>query len=190
MGWGNGRTATGDPRQNEDHRSGSEGMNRRLTPRVSVRLGLLGNRLHARGLRALLTLRDLELDLLSFVEVLVSLAGDGAEVHEHIGATVIGSDEAVALLGAEPLHGPSRHTQSPPFLASGRYVCPSGTRWEPGRELLEANCDRCPREHHTRGGPPVNRANRPPADALERLRRAAGGRLRTGRDNDKRSNSG
>ena len=44
-------------------------------------------------------------------------------------------------------------------MPRGVNACPSGTRWEPGRELLEANCDRYPREHHTRGGPPVNRAD-------------------------------
>src|SRR5437764_7439091 len=75
-----------------------------------------GDEPNVRGLGALLPLRDLEFDLLVFLEVPVARALDGRVVHEHVRSTLLG-DEAVALLGAEPLHGASCHKRSPPFLA-------------------------------------------------------------------------
>src|SRR5215470_16491521 len=56
------------------------------------------------GLRPLLPLNDLELDLVPFSERLEARAVDRAEVHEHIGTT-LARDEAEALRVVEPLHG-------------------------------------------------------------------------------------
>src|SRR3954469_12934992 len=66
-------------------------------------------------LRALGTLRDVELDLLVLVQGLVPLALDGRVVHEDVVAAVLLCDEAEALLGVEPLHGALSHV--------ARYSC-------------------------------------------------------------------
>jgi hypothetical protein len=55
-----------------------------------------------------LALGDVELDLLPFLQAVVAAAGDRAEVHEHVLATLDG-DEAVALIAVEPLHSALRH---------------------------------------------------------------------------------
>src|SRR5674476_1001036 len=60
-------------------------------------------------LRALRTLGDVELNLLVLIERAVSAAGDGRVVREHVGAAVLGSNEAEALFSVEPLHGASCH---------------------------------------------------------------------------------
>src|SRR6187401_256404 len=60
-------------------------------------------------LRALGTLRDVELDLLVLVEGLVALRLDGRVVNEDVIAAVLLGDEAEALLGVEPLHGALCH---------------------------------------------------------------------------------
>src|SRR3954453_3975589 len=57
---------------------------------------------HRVGLRAFLALGDLELDPLAFFERLVAVGLDGAVVNEDVTAAIHG-DEAVALLGVEPL---------------------------------------------------------------------------------------
>src|SRR3954453_4809761 len=57
---------------------------------------------HRVGLRAFLALGDLELDPLAFFEALVAVGLDGAVVNEDVTTAVYG-DEAVALLGVEPL---------------------------------------------------------------------------------------
>src|SRR6266542_7029917 len=59
-------------------------------------------------LGSLLALGDVELDLLPFLQAAVAAAGDRAEVHEHVRAT-LDRDEAVALLAVEPLHCALRH---------------------------------------------------------------------------------
>src|SRR6266568_3877292 len=59
-------------------------------------------------LGSLLALRDAGLDLLPFLQAAVAAAGDRAEVHEHVRAT-LGRDESVALLAVEPLHRALRH---------------------------------------------------------------------------------
>src|SRR6266567_2905143 len=56
----------------------------------------------------LLALRDVELDLLPFLEAAVAATGDRADVHEHVRAT-LDRDETVALVAVEPLHGALRH---------------------------------------------------------------------------------
>src|SRR5581483_8864872 len=67
-----------------------------------------------RGLRALLPLRRLELDLRALGEGLEALAGDAGVVDEQILRSVIGGDEAVPLLVAEPLHSSSCHEFTSP----------------------------------------------------------------------------
>src|SRR3954447_3865645 len=62
-----------------------------------------------RRLRALRALRDLELNLLVLLERAVAARRDRGVVREDVGAAVLGSDEAEALLGVEPLHGANRH---------------------------------------------------------------------------------
>jgi Bacterial regulatory proteins, luxR family len=66
-------------------------------------------------LGSLLALRDVELDLLPFLETAVTAACDRAEVHEHIWAT-LDLDETVALVAVEPLHRALRHLD---LLCSG-----------------------------------------------------------------------
>src|SRR5262249_20726600 len=51
----------------------------------------------------------LEADLLAFDERLHARALDGADVHEHVLASVARLDEAVALLHVEELHGTCSH---------------------------------------------------------------------------------
>src|SRR5262245_41063686 len=100
-----------------------------------------------RGLRALLALTEVVLDLLGFIQVAVPITGDRAEVYEHICAAIVRSDEAEALLRAEPLHGSSCHCD-PSFLPAVRatFVLGGGRRDLPVvRELLVANRDRYPR---------------------------------------------
>src|SRR5690606_239303 len=61
------------------------------------------------GLRALLALRHLELDLLVVLEGAVARTLDLAEVREQVLAAVVGGDEAEALFSVEPLDGSSSH---------------------------------------------------------------------------------
>src|SRR6059058_3125118 len=65
----------------------------------------LSGRPYVRRLGALLPLGRLELDLCTFGEALEALAADAGVVDEQILRSVIGGDEAVPLLVAEPLHG-------------------------------------------------------------------------------------
>jgi hypothetical protein len=71
-------------------------------PRRPVR-GASTNDVYARGLRALLPLFDVEAHALPLVQRLVALALDRGEVHEHICPATVYRDEAVALVGVEPL---------------------------------------------------------------------------------------
>src|SRR2546423_5026129 len=71
---------------------------------------------HARRLETLGALVHIELDLLALLEGAITVHLDGAEVHEYVGAFGL-RDEAVALLGVEPLHCTGRHGGDPPSLA-------------------------------------------------------------------------
>src|SRR3954471_16457836 len=71
---------------------------------------------HVLGLRALLTLAQLELDLGALRERAEPVALDRAEVDERVSPAVIGSDEAEPLLVAEPLHDTSCHLYSRTLL--------------------------------------------------------------------------
>src|SRR5215212_12202039 len=82
----------------------------RIGPAVQL---VAGRRSYVDGLGALLTLGDVELDRLALVQGAIVL--DGAGVHEHVGAG-LGLDEAVALVGVEPLDGSTSHAACPPAL--------------------------------------------------------------------------
>src|SRR3954454_22446060 len=60
-------------------------------------------------LRALLALRDVEADLLAFLELAVAMGGDVRVVGEHDGAAAVLLDEAEALFRVEPLDGTGCH---------------------------------------------------------------------------------
>src|SRR5215204_3513588 len=66
-------------------------------------------------LHALLTLGRLVGDLGTLVEGLVAITRYTAVVHEEILATLVGGDEAVALIIVEPLYRSLGHIWSPPF---------------------------------------------------------------------------
>src|SRR5712691_1009403 len=60
------------------------------------------------SLGPLLALRDVELDLLPFLQAAVAATGHRADVHEHVRAA-LDRDETVALVAVDPLHGALRH---------------------------------------------------------------------------------
>jgi hypothetical protein len=70
-------------------------------------------------LHALLALGSLVGDLLAFFEGPEPAACYPAEVHEEVFATLIGGDEAVALLVVEPLDRSLGHIPKPAFLSLG-----------------------------------------------------------------------
>src|SRR5215218_2719551 len=51
-------------------------------------------------------------DLLTLSEAAHTRTVDGADVHEHILAALVGLDEAITLLFVEPLHSTGRHCMS------------------------------------------------------------------------------
>lgn len=72
---------------------------------------------YVRSLRSLLAFGDLELDLIAFLQTLVSFGSNCAVVHKNVGA-VIASDEAVSLCVIEPLYCSFQAFHlTPPFLA-------------------------------------------------------------------------
>src|SRR5207244_12186247 len=84
------------------------------------------------GLRTLVALNHLELDLLVLLQVAEPIAADLAEMHEHVG-TFLWLDETEALLGTEPLDGASCHCSFPPFLAACELPSFGGRRSSAGR---------------------------------------------------------
>src|SRR5829696_8701801 len=95
------------------------GLRQVLAPAVR----LVGDdRSHVGGLGALLTLGDVELDGLAFLQRAVAL--DGAGMHEHVVAG-FGFDEAVALVGVEPLNGSDSHAACPPSVTSEVSTTPA-----------------------------------------------------------------
>ena len=68
-----------------------------------------------RGLAGLAVGDDLIRDFLTLVEAVHAGALDGADVHEHILASIIRLDETKAFLAIEPLHGSLSHLR---FLLS------------------------------------------------------------------------
>src|SRR6266567_1550409 len=74
----------------------------------------------------LLALRDVELDLLPFLQAAVAATRDRADVHEHVRAA-LDRDETVALVAVEPLHSALRHLDL--------LGCGCGTRYGRGSAL-------------------------------------------------------
>jgi hypothetical protein len=74
------------------------GRRRYSTKETLRRLGDVG------GLRALLSLGDLELDLIAFLKTLVTLRRDRAVMHEDIRAAIVATYEAIAFGVIKPLH--------------------------------------------------------------------------------------
>src|SRR4029079_7758676 len=87
-----------------------------------------GDRSQVRGLGALLPLGHVELDLLVLLEVPVAGSRDRREVDEHVRATLLG-DEAIPLLGVEPLHDAGCHTAIPSFPGRPGFADPAA--WAP-----------------------------------------------------------
>src|SRR5215203_1653354 len=93
---------------------GGRPASRLATLRIGPAVRLVGGRRsYVDGLGALLALGDVELDRLALVQGAIVL--DGVGVHEHVGAG-LGLDEAVALVGVEPLDGSTSHAACPPAL--------------------------------------------------------------------------
>src|SRR3954466_1550292 len=87
----------------------SGGGSARLPPRRA------SDRANVLGLRALLTLRDVELDLLALKQLAEALGIDVRKVREHVGAAPVLLDEAEALFRVEPLHGASSQCIASPW---------------------------------------------------------------------------
>src|SRR3954464_12821105 len=87
----------------------------------------LGDQADVRGLRALVALLLLVLDLRALGERPVAAALDRAEVHEQILVTLIGCDESVAFVRVEPLDGSGCHISltSLPLHERARRVQPA-----------------------------------------------------------------
>src|SRR2546427_2457431 len=109
---------------NDPHRSVGMGGSPGPVQKVA---GALARHLDVLRLGSLLALRDVELDLLPFLETAVTATCDRAEVHEHIWAT-FDLDETVALVAVEPLHRALRHLD---LLRSG-----CGARHRDGAQRL------------------------------------------------------
>src|SRR4029450_8394649 len=101
-----------------------------------------GERSHVDGLEALLALGDVELDSFALVQRATVL--DGAGVHEHVVAGV-GLDEAVALVGVEPLDGANGHPACPPPVSSevSTTPAPSGASGMGQARLCCSQTDLC-----------------------------------------------
>src|SRR5262249_24541784 len=72
-------------------------------------------------LRAFLALLDVERDALALIQAAVTAALDRGVVHEHVRATTVRTEEAVALLAVEPLDGALCHSCSPRTHSPGTY---------------------------------------------------------------------
>src|SRR3954469_23090802 len=93
-------------------------------------------RADVRGLRALLALRDLELDPLVLVQAAVAGSLDCGEGGEDVCAAVVRGDEPEALVRVEPLHNAGNHARLldgrsfPTIMVGNEVVRPAlrGTR--------------------------------------------------------------
>src|SRR5436309_15665687 len=81
----------------------------RRTANAARRSNELREEVHVRGLRALVALLSLVLDLRALGERPVAAALDRAEVHEQVLATLIRGDEPVTLVRVEPLDSSGCH---------------------------------------------------------------------------------
>jgi hypothetical protein len=75
-----------------------------------------------RGRLALLAALHLVAELLALVQIANSRLFDGGNVHEHVLRAIVGLDEPVTSLGAEPLYGSSSHCK--PF-EENYYAAPA-----------------------------------------------------------------
>src|SRR3954462_6634207 len=104
-------------RARHERRETTKGPLRGPSHRAALRL--LADGPYVRRLGTLLPLSSLELDLRTFGQGLEALAADAAVVDEQILRSVIGGDEAVPLLVAEPLHGSGCQLTHLPQLPTG-----------------------------------------------------------------------
>src|SRR5256884_9410985 len=117
----------------------------------------------------LLALRDVELDLLPFLQAAVAATSDRADVHEPVRAA-LDRDEPVALVAVEPLHSALRHLDL--------LGCGCGARH--GRGVRARHDCLWPACHGTRGGcrpcgrPAVRRLELPRPGRRARLERTPG----------------
>src|SRR6266700_5615462 len=103
----------------------------------------------------LLALRDVELDLLPFLQAAVAATGDRADVHEHVRAA-LDRDETAALAALEPLHSALRHLDL--------LGCGCGTRYGQGsarHDCLWPACHVPPRGCRPCGRPTARRLELP-----------------------------
>ncbi|MCW2897741.1 MAG: hypothetical protein JWO67_6 [Streptosporangiaceae bacterium] len=80
------------------------------------------------SLRTAVTLRNLELDTLVFVEAPVTGGLNCRVVHKDVRTTAVDSDEAEALLSVEPLHYTLRHVLSLTRIRSP-HLAVTGPAW-------------------------------------------------------------
>jgi hypothetical protein len=81
--------------------------------------------LHVRGLQALGTLDDFELNRLAIIQRLVAISQDGGEMDENV-LPALALDESKALAGIEPLHRTLFFTHCfLPFLFDRDAITPS-----------------------------------------------------------------
>src|SRR5215469_789423 len=98
-----------------------------------------------RGRLALLAALHPVAELLALVQISNSRPFDGRNVHEHVLRAIVGLDEAVALLGVEPLYGSSSHRK--PFKEN--YAAPAIERRSNfGTERKQIRCSIRARKWH------------------------------------------
>src|SRR2546423_1737071 len=121
-------------------RAAAAGSTTPAAARSRNRLELGGRWRDVRRLRPLRALFSLVLHLRVLSERLVTLADDRAVMHEQVLAAFVRSDEAIPLVGVEPLHGSGRHINTSSVrLRNGqrRRTRAPGTR-SPNRPSLAA----------------------------------------------------
>jgi hypothetical protein len=84
--------------------------------------------------RTLLALSNLELDALTFIQALITVALDCGEVDEHVVALFAG-DETVTLFGVEELHCALCHKYS--FLSAADQLVRSARKVNPTRRCRD-----------------------------------------------------
>ena len=73
----------------------------------------LGAQIASRRLARTTIRQNFIVDLLTFIEALETSLLDGADMDEHVLATIVGLDEAITLLRIKPFHG--SRSQGKPF---------------------------------------------------------------------------
>ena len=97
---------------------------------------------HVLSLRTLLTLTNLELDLLAFLELAEATALDRGEVHEAIFSAVVRRDETIPLLSIEPLHYACRAHRALSLLAVYLRPLSADSFWGPFCSFCSSGSDR------------------------------------------------